>query len=314
MTEVFATPFANHLDPHPEGGCPPLVINACLTGMVPTKAANPHLPVSGEEIVADALAVVDAGASILHLHAREADGSPAWRPEVFAPIIVAIRRARPETIIGVTTSGRKVSELAQRAAVLELAGEARPDMASLTLGSLNFPAEASVNPPETIRRLAGIMLEKGIAPELEIFEPGMLNYAFHLASKGLLPQRCYVNFILGSLGTSPARVLDLANLAREVPPGWLWAGAGVGRYQLTMNTAALVMGGHVRVGLEDNLYYDAQKSRLATNRELVERLVRLAGELGRPISTPAQTRKLLDLPSPLTCFPPRQDSGIRPGS
>lgn len=298
MSDYPVNPFANHLDPHPEGGCPPLVINACLTGMVPTKAANPHLPVSAEEIVADALAVVAAGASILHLHARESDGSPAWRPEAFAPIIAAIRRARPETIIGVTTSGRKVTELAQRAAVLELSGECRPDMASLTLGSLNFPNEASVNPPETIRRLAEIMRDKGIVPELEIFEPGMLNYAFYLARKGILPERCYVNFILGSLGTSPARVLDLANLAREVPPGWLWAGAGVGRYQLAMNTAALVMGGHVRVGLEDNLYYDAQKSRLATNRELVERLARLAGELGRPVATPAETRKLLNLPAP----------------
>lgn len=298
MSETLAKPFANHLvDPHPEGGCPPLVINACLTGMVPTKEANPHLPVSSEEIIADALAVVEAGASILHLHAREADGSPAWRPEVFAPIIAAIRRACPATIIGVTTSGRKVSGVAQRAAVLDLSGAARPDMASLTLGSMNFPAEASVNPPEVIRRLAEIMREKGIAPELEIFEPGMLNYALYLARKGVLPERCYVNFILGSLGTSPARVLDLANLAREVPPGWLWAGAGVGRYQLAMNTAAMVMGGHVRVGLEDNLYYDVHKSRLATNLELVERLVRLAGELGRPIATPVQARKLLNLPA-----------------
>ncbi|OGQ96320.1 MAG: hypothetical protein A2521_10810, partial [Deltaproteobacteria bacterium RIFOXYD12_FULL_57_12] len=273
---------AGMLPPFP-GAFQPLIINACLTGTVHFKQDNPNLPVTPEEIIQDALEVVAAGAGILHLHVRDEEGQPTWQPEKYVPIIEGIRRQHPDVVICVTTSGRLFGDLEQRAAVLELDGLAKPDMASLTAGSFNFPAVASVNEPEIIQELARRMREKNILPELEIFEPGMLNYALYLARKNFFPGPCYLNFIMGSLGTSGARVLDLANLARDVPTDWTWAAAGIGRYQLPINMAAMVMGGHVRVGLEDNVYYDYQQKTHATNRSLVERIVRLAGELGREI-------------------------------
>jgi len=137
------------------------------------------------------------------------------------------------------------------------------------------------------------MRERGILPELEVFDLGMLNYAFYLQRKGLLPRDCYVNLMLGSLGTVPGRMLDLANLVREIPRNWTWAAAGIGRYQLPVNTAAILMGGHVRVGLEDNPYYDYATREPASNRQLVERLVRLARELGRPVATGDEIRARL---------------------
>lgn len=287
------------------GGAPPqgistdpLIINVCLTGNVSTKEISPHLPVSVEEIVEDAAAVLEAGASMLHIHARAADGSPAWQPEIYGRIFEGIRRNHPEAILVATTSGRLHGTLEKRTAAFDLDGSAKPDMASLTLGSLNFPTQASVNAPDTIQALCTRMRERGVIPELEVFDLGMLNYGFYLQRKGFLPHTCYINLLLGSLGAMPGRVLDLANLVRDIPRDWVWAAAGIGRYQLAMNTVALLMGGHVRVGLEDNHYYDYAKREAATNRSLVERVVRLAQEFGRPISSCRETRAKLRLGEP----------------
>lgn len=281
----------------PPPGIPvePVIINVCLSGNVPTKETSPHLPVSIEEIVEDAIAVLESGASMLHIHARAPDGTPAWQPEIYGRIFEGIRCHQPEAILVASTSGRQHADLEKRSAVLTLKGAAKPDMASLTLGSLNFPDQASVNSPATIQALCQLMRERGITPELEAFDSGMLNYAFFLQRKGFLPQTCYVNLLLGSLGTVPGRVLDLANLAREIPRDWIWAGAGIGRYQLAMNSAALLIGGHVRVGLEDNPCYDYVEYEAATNKGLVERIVRLAAVLGRPIATCSEARHKLRL-------------------
>lgn len=271
----------------------PLIVNVCLSGNVATRSVNPHLPLSVTEIVEDALAAIEAGAGMLHVHAYEDDGRPTWRPEVFGRIFESIRRHRRDAVLVATTSGRLHGEWEKRAAVLDLDGDAKPDMASLTTGSLNFPTQASVNAPDTVIRLCERMRERDILPELEVFDLGMLNYAFHLQRKGLLPRDCYVNLMLGSLGSVPGRMLDLANLVREIPRNWTWAAAGIGRYQLPVNTAAILMGGHVRVGLEDNPYYDYATREPASNRQLVERLVRLARELGRPVATGDETRARL---------------------
>jgi 3-keto-5-aminohexanoate cleavage enzyme len=239
-----------------------------------------------------------AGASILHLHARDAEGQPAWQPEIYQRIFEGIRRHRPDAVLVATTSGRQHNRFEQRSAVLDLEDGARPDMASLTLGSLNFPTGASVNSPEMVQALCTRMRERGITPELEAFDLGMVNYAFFLQRRGFLPKVCYINLLLGSLGTVPGRVEDLAALAREIPGDWTWAGAGIGRYQLPINTAAILMGGHVRVGLEDNAFYDHPNRVHGSNRQLVERVVRLCGELGRPVATCAETRKKLRLGDP----------------
>lgn len=273
----------------------PLIINVCLTGNVPTKDTNPHLPVSVEEIVEDGCAVLEAGAAILHVHARDAEGAPTWRPEVYGRIFEGLRRHHPEAILVATTSGRLHGTLEKRSAVLDLDGNAKPDMASLTLGSLNFPTQPSINAPETVQQLCERMASRGIMPELEAFDLGMLNYAFYLQRKGWLPYTCYINLLLGSLGTVPGRVLDLCQLTREIPRHWVWAAAGIGRYQLAMNSAALILGGHVRVGLEDNPYYDYTRREAATNEGLVQRIRRLAAELGRPLASCGEARGLLRL-------------------
>ncbi|MDD5329027.1 MAG: GNAT family N-acetyltransferase [Sulfuricella sp.] len=276
----------------------PLIINVCLTGNVPTRQTSPHVPLTVSEIVEDAIEVLEAGASMLHIHARDADGIPTWQPEVFGRIFGDIRRHRPDAILVATTGGRQHGTLEKRAAVLELGGQEKPDMASLTLGSLNFPTQASVNAPEMVQALCTRMRERGVTPELEAFDMGMVNYGYYLQRKGFLPHTCYINLLLGNLGTLPGRVQDMAALARELPRHWIWAGAGIGRHQLAMNSAALLMGGHVRVGLEDNAYYDYGDLKAATNRALVERITRLAGEFGRPIATCGEVRNRLRLDDP----------------
>jgi 3-keto-5-aminohexanoate cleavage enzyme len=273
----------------------PLIINACLTGNVLSTDNAPHVPISTDQIIEDALRVIELGASMLHIHARCDEGRPDWRPKPYARIFEGIRKHNREVVLIATTSGREHGSFEKRSAVLDLEGSAKPDMASLTLGSLNFPNTASVNAPETIQRLAEHMRKRAITPELEVFDMGMLNYGFYLRRKGFLPLNCYVNLLLGSLGSVPGRVVDLCALVREVPAAWTWAAAGIGRYQLAINTAAIIMGGHVRVGLEDSPLMDYHSAQPATNTALVERIARIAGELGRPLSTCAQTRKRLRL-------------------
>lgn len=294
MNEQVNSEKNNGMVPAP-GNYLPLIINACLTGTVHSKSDSPYLPITVEEIIEDALQVIDAGAGILHLHVRDEKGEPAWRPDAYAPIIETIRKYHPEVVVCVTTSGRLYGDFSQRAAVLELTGEVKPDMASLTLGSMNFPNVTSINEPAMIQQLATLMHEKDILPELEIFEPGMLHYAFYLIKEKYLTSPCYANFILGSLGTSPARVFDLTNLINDVPADWIWAATGIGRFQLPINIASIVVGGNVRVGLEDNLFYDFPKRTLATNRQLVERVVRIAEESGREIAEPKYIREKLGL-------------------
>jgi uncharacterized protein (DUF849 family)/N-acetylglutamate synthase-like GNAT family acetyltransferase len=296
--ELYVHLKSSHLALHegvaPSGiGTTPLIINVCLTGNVLHRDRAPHLPMSTEQIIEDGLRAIELGASMLHIHARDREGRPEWRPEAYAPIFEGIRRHDRDVVLIATTSGREHGGFERRSAVLDLDGEAKPDMASLTLGSLNFPNTASVNPPETIQQLAARMEERLILPELEVFDLGMLNYGFYLRRKGLLPRDCYVNLLLGSLGSVPGRLLDLGNLTREIPASWTWAAAGIGRYQLAMNTAAILMGGHVRVGLEDSPFMDYEDMRPASNAALVARIVRIARELGRPISTAAQTRRQL---------------------
>ncbi len=283
--------------PHPLTPYPPLIINACLTGMIPRKADTPHVPVTHDEIVEDALACVEAGATILHLHARDENEDPSPDPERYAKLFEAIRAEAPRIVLCATTSGRTWNEFEKRSAVLELEGSARPDMASLTLSSLNFPRQASINTPEMITRLATRMKERGVKPELEAFDPGMINALKVLASKGVIEPPFYVNLLLGSVFSAQGRVHDLAYLESQLPRECVWAGAGIGAFQLPINAASIVMGGHVRVGLEDNTWFDTGRTRHATNRDLVERVVRIAGELGRVIASPDETRALIGLES-----------------
>jgi 3-keto-5-aminohexanoate cleavage enzyme len=279
---------------------PPLIINLAGTGMVPTKADNSAVPITPEEIAEDCARCHALGVSIFHLHARDEAGAPTWRPEVYRRIVLGVRARCPDAILCVSTSGRNFKRFEERSAVLELDGDARPDMASLTLGSLNFPSQASVNEPAMIKALAEKMAARGIVPELEVFDFGMLDYGKFLIERGILRPPYYFNLLLGSLGTLSATPFHLSSLVRDLPAAATsvtWAGAGIGRYQFFVNSLAVTMGGHVRVGLEDNLFLDPGKERPASNPALVERLVRLAEALGRPVATPQQARAMIGLPA-----------------
>lgn len=273
-----------------------LIINLAPTGMVPTKEMTPHVPISTEEILDDVARCRAQGAAIVHVHARDGEGRPSHRAEHFAPIVAGIRAIDPELVVCVTCSGRFAVDLESRAEVLSLEGDAKPDMASLTLGSNNFARQASVNAPETIRGLAERMRERGIMPELEVFEPGMVAFGRHLAERGLIDSPCYVNVLLGNLGTSPLSPGSLGGFLAEMPSDWTWAVAGLGRHQLDANAMAIAAGGHVRVGLEDNIWWDRARTVAATNEQLVTRVARLAEQLERPLATPADVRRMLRLP------------------
>jgi 3-keto-5-aminohexanoate cleavage enzyme len=286
-------------------GASPLIINAALTGMVPTKVDNPALPVTPSEIAQDAWECVENGASVVHLHARDDDGRPTYRKGVYAEIVSAVRERCPEVIVCVSTSGRTFKTFDERADVLELEGDVRPELASLTLGSLNFPGEASVNDPAMIRALAERMRERGVVPELEVFDLGMVDYAKYLLEREVLQTPLYFNLFLGSLGTLGATPSNLTALVASLPGGSTWAGGGIGRFQFFVNSLAIAMGGHVRVGLEDNLWLDTQKKRPASNPELVGRLARVAKATEREIATPDAARTIIGLPA-------RTLSGIAP--
>ncbi len=272
------------------------IFNFTPTGMIPTKALTEHVPVQPEEIAAEVIQAVSFGVNMVHLHARDpATGRPTYHKEVYGEIIRRIRAVCPDLVIGVSTSGRDWSEFEKRADVLELEGDEKPDFASLTLSSLNFNNQASLNSPEIIQALARRMMERGIRPELEAFDAGMINYAKYLEKKGLLRPPHYFNLILGNIACAQADPLHLGLMVRDLPPGSLWSVGGVGEAQLKMNVMALVAGGGVRIGLEDNIWFDEERTRLATNADLLERLRAVAQRLDLAPYTIGETRHLLGL-------------------
>lgn len=282
-------------NPYPLAPFPPLIINVCLTGMIPTKSCTRYVPISVDEIVEDAIRVYDAGARIVHLHARDAEGKPAYEARYYEEMITAIRKERPDLVCCTSTSGRNFKSIEQRSEVLHLTGNAKPDMASLTLGSLNFITGPSMNSLDMIQELAMIMKEKGIKPEMEVFDSGMVNVAKYLERHEIISGKKYFNILLGNINTAPATIGDLAHLSSTLPDDSVWAAAGLGGFQLPMNTLAIAAGGHVRVGIEDAIYYDYKQTKLTTNEELVKRIVRIAKELQREIATGSETRSILGI-------------------
>lgn len=268
-----------------------LIITLVPTGMIPTKADTPYVAITPEEIAKDTYEAFKLGVSVVHVHSRDEQGKPTHKKEVFEKIFNEIKKKCPDIIICATTSGRVDPQVEHRSEVLEL----YPEMASLTLGSLNFPQHPSVNPLETIKILATLMRDKNILPELEIFELGFINTAKYLAKKGYLKKPLHFCLLLGSLGSIPANIGDLAYLVQSLPTESNWAATGIGRFQTQINIAAILMGGHVRVGIEDSIYYNYPEKELATNVKLVQRIVRIAKELNREIATPKEAREILGL-------------------
>jgi 3-keto-5-aminohexanoate cleavage enzyme len=273
-----------------------LIVNFTPTGMIPTKQMTPHVPVAPAEIVEDVHRAVEIGITMVHLHARdEATGAPTYKASVYEKIIRGIRSFAPDLVLCVSLSGRTFNQFAQRSEVLQLDGAVKPDMGSLTLSSLNFNKVASINAPEMIHALAQVMATRGIVPELEAFDAGMINYARYLHKKAVLARPFYFNLLLGNIACAQADLLHAGLMVRDLPDDSLWSLAGIGDAQLPMNSLAIAMGGGVRVGLEDNIFYDRARTRLATNAELLHRIHTIAQANERTLMPPSELRRLLHL-------------------
>jgi uncharacterized protein (DUF849 family) len=270
------------------------IFNFTPTGMIPTKDMTPHVPIRPEEIIKDVLEAVELGINMVHLHARDYDtGFPTYKKEIYEEIICGIRKENKDLVICVSTSGRNFSEFEKRSECLELPGELKPDFGSLTLSSLNFNHQASVNEPQMIKALAQKMLDNNIRPELEAFDLGMINYANYLIGKGLVNPPYYFNLILGNIACAQANLLSLGLMIKELPSGSIWSAGGIGNWQLKMNAMSIMEGGGVRVGLEDNIYFDDDRKQLAENTQLVERIAGIARVLGKLPYSPKEAREIL---------------------
>lgn len=273
-----------------------IIVNFTPTGMIPTKEMTPYVPVTVQEIVEDVHEAVEIGITMVHLHARdEKTGKPTYKAEVYGDIIAGIRKFAPDLVICVSLSGRTFGEFEKRSEPLTLEGTLKPDMGSLTLSSVNFNREASVSSPEMIQALAREMKNRGILPELEAFDIGMINYAKYLEKKGLVESPHYLNLILGNIACAQVDLLHIGVMLRDLPPYSVWSLGGVGDYQIQANSIAIAMGGGVRVGLEDNIWYDRARTKLARNADLIRRIHKLAEANERKVMTPTELRQLLNL-------------------
>lgn len=273
-----------------------IIINFTPTGMLMTKDDTPHIPISPDEIVADVKKACEIGITSVHLHARDVKtGAPCYQKEIFEEIILRIREFAPELIIAVTTSGRMYSEFEKRTEVLELTGMAQPDMASLTLSSLNFNKSASINDPQMIVRILDKMNTAGIKPELEVFDSGMINYAKYLIKKGMLHPPHYMSIILGNIACAQPTLLQTGVLVNDLPDNTIWSLGAIGNFQLQTNALAVVMGYGVRIGLEDNIWYDSGRTKLATNEDYLRRIHQIIETMNRKVCSSGELRKALNL-------------------
>ncbi len=273
-----------------------LIINFAPTGMIPTKEMTPYAALSVSEIIEDVHEAWEIGITMVHIHAREENtGKPTSRKHIYGDIISGIRKYAPDLIICVSLSGRNVKEVDRRAEPLQLNGILKPDMGSLTLSSLNFNKQASISEPETIQALATLMKEKSIAPEFEAFDVGMINYAHYLKKQHLISPPYYFNLLLGNIACAQPDLLHLGIMIRDLPPESYWSVAGIGRYQFQMNSVAIAMGGGVRIGLEDNVWFDGKRTKLARNADLLNRIHTVAEANERPLMTSSEFRKELNL-------------------
>lgn len=273
-----------------------LIVNFTPTGMLMKKEDTPYVPICSEEIIEDVKRAYEVGISSVHLHARHQENQePCFEKEIFEEIILGIRHFAPDLVISVTTSGRVYNEFEKRVDVLELTGMAKPDMGSLTLSSLNFNKTASVNSPDMIQQICRRMNEKGIKPELEVFDSGMINYAKYLIRKGMLKPPYYFNLIMGNIACAQADLLHAGVMLNDLPENSVAALGGIGNAQLPINALAISMGYGIRIGLEDNIWLDEERTQLATNETYLRRAKGIANALNREVCSPMELRQLLGL-------------------
>jgi 3-keto-5-aminohexanoate cleavage enzyme len=268
-----------------------LIITAALTGAEVTRDQQPHLPITPEEIGQAALEAYEAGAAIVHVHARQSDGSPTQDKAVYAEIKRMIESRCP-VIFQPSTGGATWHSAEERLQPVEL----NPEMATLSTGTCNFGEDIFSNPQRFYEQAARMMLERGVKPEFEVFEAGMIDNAMRLVRDGLVKPPLHFNFVLGVPGAMSGSVRNLCFLVDSIPKDATWTVSGIGRHETPLAMAAIAMGGHVRVGFEDNIYF--YKGQLAKgNAELTARIARLAKELGREVATPDEAREILGLPA-----------------
>ena len=270
----------------------PCILCCAITGSVPTKAANPAVPISISEQVESSLAAVEAGASIIHAHVRNADETPSSDPEKFARLQEELRRHSPDVIIQFSTGGRSGAGQ-ERGGMLPL----RPDMASLSVGSNNFPTRVYENPPDLVAWLASEMQKYEVVPEVEAFDLSHILQALRLHDEGKLFGKLYVQFVMGVKNAMPAdrAVFDfyVAQMQARAPQAE-WCAAGIGPNQLVVNEWAIAAGGHTRAGLEDNVRLD-RNTLAPSNAALIARAAELCSRYERPVASPTQARQILGL-------------------
>ena len=266
-----------------------LIITCAVVGAELSKEDYPYLPTTPKEIAESAKDAVEAGATIIHLHVRDEEGKPTQRVDIFEDVTKKIRKSC-ECIIQYSTGGAVGTPLDERCAPLKL----KPDMATLSMGTMNFGPDIFENTEHTICTIARAIQENGVVPELEIFDYGMMDTVERFLKKGFIPEKFHVDFVLGVPGGMSGEIKNLVLLKDRLRPGQTWTVAGLGRFELPLSAHAIAMGGHIRVGIEDNIYY--RKGELTkSNAQLVDRVVRIAKELDRPIANVKQTRKILGI-------------------
>ena len=266
-----------------------LIITAALTGAEVTREQQPNLPLTPEEIANDAYECFLAGASIVHVHARDAEGNPTQDREVYRAIKEKVEE-KCNIIFQPSTGGAVWHGPDERLQPVDL----KPEMATLSCGTCNFGPDVFMNSEEYIEKFAKKMLEMGVKPEIEVFERGMIENAKKLIKKGLVKAPLHFDLVLGVPGACPGTPEDLMFMVSQLPENCTWTVAGIGRSELPLAVMAIVLGGHVRVGFEDNVYY--RKGELAkSNAQLVERIVRIAKEMGREVATPDEARAILNM-------------------
>ncbi len=266
-----------------------LIITCAVVGAELNREIYPYLPVTPDEIAIAAEEAVNAGASIIHLHVRDENGFPTQNVDVFEEVTSKIKN-RCDCIIQYSTGGAVGTSLVERSAPLIL----KPEMATLTMGTMNFGADIFENSLPTIEHLLKVMNDNSVMPEVEIFDCGMMETLEEMVRQGQIQKHHHVDFVLGVPGGMAPTIKNLVFLTDRLANNQTWTVAGLGKAHLPMTMHAIAMGGHVRTGIEDNIYY--KKNELArSNSQLVSRVARIAGEMGRPVATVESTRDILSL-------------------
>jgi len=268
-----------------------LIITVAPVGAETTRRDNPNLPLTPEEIAQDVVRCVEKGASIVHLHVRDTAGNATQSREVFQEAIALIKK-NCNAIIQVSTGGAAWMTPEERLQPVTL----RPEMATLTTGTVNFGDDVFANPSQVIERFAREIVAHGVKPEIEVFDVGMIANGLKLVKQGILQLPLHFDFVMGVPGGIPGEPRHLLHLVESLPAGCTWTVAGIGRCELPLAVQAILLGGHVRVGFEDNVYY-SKGVLAASNAQLVERIARIAAELGRAVASPDEARRILGLAS-----------------